>query len=133
MGPIRVGRCRSARRPGDPGRVARGVLICGDGGLVKVNTMAESVEDLPDRATIVTRFNVAEGCCVRCGRRVQGRDAEQSSDAIGAAPGRPPGAGAGSVVAQVMRDAFAQHFSITLGSSPRSKDAAGAAPFSILG
>ena len=58
---------------------------CGDGEVVKVKTMAQWVEDLPDIATILTRFDVAVGCCAGCGRRVQGRDAEQSSDALGAA------------------------------------------------
>jgi transposase len=58
---------------------------CGDGELVKVKTMAQWVEDLPDIATILSRFDIAVGCCAGCGRRVQGRDAEQSSDALGAA------------------------------------------------
>jgi transposase len=58
---------------------------CGDGEVVKVKTMAQWVEDLPDIATILTRFDISVGCCGRCGRRVQGRDAEQSSDALGAA------------------------------------------------
>jgi transposase len=58
---------------------------CGNGELVKLKTMAQWVEDLPDIATIRTRFDVAVGCCAGCGRRVQGRDAEQSSDALGAA------------------------------------------------
>jgi transposase len=58
---------------------------CGDGELVKVKTMAQWVEDLPDIATILTRFDIAVGCCAGRGRRVQGRDAEQSSDAVGAA------------------------------------------------
>lgn len=58
---------------------------CGDHNLVKLKTMAQWVEDLPDIATIVTRFDVSVGCCAGCGRRVQGRDPEQSSDALGAA------------------------------------------------
>jgi transposase len=58
---------------------------CGDGEVVKVKTMAQWVEDLPDIATILTRFDIAVGCCAGCGRRVQGRDVEQSSDAVGAA------------------------------------------------
>jgi hypothetical protein len=47
--------------------------------------MAQRVEDLPEIATILTRFDIAVGCCACCVRRVQGRDAEQSSDALGAA------------------------------------------------
>ncbi len=58
---------------------------CGDGEVVKVKTMAQWVEDLPDIATVLTRFDIAVGCCAGCGRRVQGRDVEQSSDAVGAA------------------------------------------------
>jgi len=58
---------------------------CGDRELVAIKTMAQWVEDLPEIATILTRFDVAVGCCAGCGRRVQGRDAEQSSDALGAA------------------------------------------------
>lgn len=41
--------------------------------------------DLPDLRPTVTRFRVAVGRCRFCGRRVQGRHPEQSSDALGAA------------------------------------------------
>jgi len=58
---------------------------CGDRELVAIKTMDQWVEDLPEIATILTRFDVAVGCCAGCGRRVQGHDAEQSSDAVGAA------------------------------------------------
>jgi len=37
------------------------------------------------RRTVVRRFDVAVGCCRRCGRRVQGRHPLQTSDALGAA------------------------------------------------
>ncbi len=47
--------------------------------------MAQWVEDLPEPATVLTRFDVVVGCCAGCGLRVQGRHAEQSSDALGAA------------------------------------------------
>lgn len=58
---------------------------CGDGDVIAVKTMAQWVEDLPEVATILTRFDISVGCCAGCGRRVQGRDPEQSSDALGAA------------------------------------------------
>lgn len=41
--------------------------------------------DLPEVRPTVTRFKVAVGRCGGCGRRVQGRHGEQSSDALGAA------------------------------------------------
>lgn len=58
---------------------------CGDGDVVAVKTMAQWVEDLPEVATILTRFDISVGCCAGCGRRVQGRDPQQSSDSLGAA------------------------------------------------
>ena len=42
-------------------------------------------EDLPVVRPIVRRFDVQVGCCVACGRRVQGRHPLQTSDALGAA------------------------------------------------
>ena len=42
-------------------------------------------EDLPAVRPIVRRFDVHVGCCVACGRRVQGRHPLQTSDALGAA------------------------------------------------
>jgi transposase len=41
--------------------------------------------DLPDMTPTVTRFRVHVGRCAGCGRRVQGRHPEQTSDALGAA------------------------------------------------
>ena len=81
-------RRRSPERPADrviPVGLPESCPHCGDREVVKVKTMAQWVEDLPDIATILTRFDIAVGCCAGCGRRVQGRDAEQSSDAVGAA------------------------------------------------
>jgi len=51
---------------------------------------AERVEtqwqvDIPPVTATVTKFNVAVGHCDDCGRRVQGRHHEQTSDALGAA------------------------------------------------
>jgi transposase len=42
-------------------------------------------EDLPVQRPLVRRFDVHVGTCERCGRRVQGRHALQTSDALGAA------------------------------------------------
>jgi len=63
--------------------------------------MAQWVRRLPDIATILT-VRRGVGCCAGCGRRVQGRDAEQSSDALGAAASQvgPRAAGPGSGAAQ---------------------------------
>ncbi len=41
--------------------------------------------DLPPPRPVVTRFNIDIGRCVGCGKRVQGRILEQTSDALGAA------------------------------------------------
>jgi transposase len=41
--------------------------------------------DLPARRAVTTRFTVGVGRCRDCGRRVQGRHPEQTSDALGAA------------------------------------------------
>ncbi len=41
--------------------------------------------ELPEARPVVTRFVVGVGRCRRCGRRVQGRHPEQTSDALGAA------------------------------------------------
>lgn len=41
--------------------------------------------DLPEMRPTVTKFKVAVGRCRSCGRRVQGRHPEQTSDALGAA------------------------------------------------
>jgi transposase len=95
---------KSGRKPGDdygthsrratPSRDADQVVPvplpslcphCGDGDVIAVKTMAQWVEDLPEVATILTRFDISVGCCAGCGRRVQGRDPQQSSDAVGAA------------------------------------------------
>jgi transposase len=59
----------------------------GCGGAVVIDRIAEQWQiDLPDQpAAVVTRFDVAIGHCSGCGRRVQGRHPEQTSDALGAA------------------------------------------------
>jgi transposase len=56
---------------------------CG-GGVEFERTESQYQEDIV-RRTRVRRFDVAVGCCRRCGRRVQGRHPLQTSDALGAA------------------------------------------------
>jgi len=56
------------------------------GGDVELERTAERYEvDLPEMRPVTTRFSVGVGRCRSCRRRVQGRHAEQSSDALGAA------------------------------------------------
>ena len=58
----------------------------GCGGAVQLARVAPQYqEDLPVVRPIVRRFDVPVGCCVACGRRVQGRHPLQTSDALGAA------------------------------------------------
>jgi transposase len=58
---------------------------CGDAVVVDA-VAAQWQVDLPEQpAVVVTRFDVAIGHCAGCGRRVQGRHREQTSDALGAA------------------------------------------------
>jgi transposase len=53
--------------------------------LIGLRTAWQFVEDLPEPTTVLTRFDIAVGVCSCCGRRVQGRHLEQTSDALGAA------------------------------------------------
>lgn len=56
------------------------------GGDVELNHVADQYEtDLPEMRPKTTRFRVPVGRCRRCGKRVQGRHGEQTSDALGAA------------------------------------------------
>jgi len=56
------------------------------GGSLEHERVAEQYqEDLPEVRPVVTRFRLHVGRCQRCGRRVQARHAEQTSDALGAA------------------------------------------------
>ena len=95
---------RPGRKPGDgygvrarrpvPDRVDRVVEVslpevcphCG-GHEVKPQRVAyQYQEDFPEsRPTAMLRFDVQVGCCRDCGRRVQPRHPEQTSDALGAA------------------------------------------------
>ena len=57
------------------------------GGVVTLDrVVAQWQVDLPEQsAAVVTRFDIAVGHCAGCGRRVQGRHRDQTSDALGAA------------------------------------------------
>ncbi len=56
------------------------------GGTLKVERVQDQWQvDLPELRPTVTRFRVHVGRCCDCGRRVQGRHPEQTSDALGAA------------------------------------------------
>jgi transposase len=53
--------------------------------LVVERVAVQHVEDLPASRPLTTRFQIQVGRCRRCGRRVQPRHPEQTSDALGAA------------------------------------------------
>ncbi|HVA07699.1 MAG TPA: IS66 family transposase [Acidimicrobiales bacterium] len=56
------------------------------GGDVELERTAEQFQvDLPAMRPVTTRFNLGVGRCKGCGRRVQARHGEQTSDALGAA------------------------------------------------
>ena len=56
------------------------------GGAVEVTGAAEQYqEDLPPVRPLVRRFDIEVGHCSQCRRRIQGRHALQTSDALGAA------------------------------------------------
>ena len=58
---------------------------CFCGGRVAVEKVEPQYQHEVVRKTIWRRFDIAVGRCRRCGRRVQGRDPRQTSDALGAA------------------------------------------------
>lgn len=62
-----------------------GSCPCCGGEVVRERDEDQWQVDLPDVRPTVTRFRVAVGHCAHCGRRLQGRHPEQSSDALGAA------------------------------------------------
>jgi len=71
-------------------RVAEALLppSCPDcaGPVLEDAVQVQYQEDIPRPVpTIVTQFNVHIGHCARCQRRIQGRHADQTSDALGAA------------------------------------------------
>lgn len=57
---------------------------CG-GPIEGIRTEPQFQEELPRARPFVTRFDVAIGTCAACGKRVQGRHPQQTSDALGAA------------------------------------------------
>lgn len=82
---------RRARRP-IPARVdepydAPLPATCPDctGPVIETDVAMQYQEDLPPVRPIIRAFHVHIGQCQRCGRRVQGRHALQTSDALGAA------------------------------------------------
>jgi transposase len=62
-------------------------LVCPHcGGDTELERIADQYQtDLPDPEPVITRFRVHVRRCRDCGRRVQGRHLEQTSDALGAA------------------------------------------------
>lgn len=61
-------------------------MECSCGGAVERERVEEQFQtDIPPVRPKVTRFRVHIGCCLRCGRRWQGHDSRQASDALGAA------------------------------------------------
>ena len=80
---------RQGRRP-CPARVDETIAAatsCPDcGGAVEVTGAASQYqEDLPPVRPLVRRFDIEVGHCSQCRRRIQGRHALQTSDALGAA------------------------------------------------
>lgn len=73
----------------EPDRVLDALLAecCADcGGTLEVERVEDQWQvELPEMRPTVTRFRVQVGRCGGCGRRVQGRHSEQTSDALGAA------------------------------------------------
>jgi len=83
------GRHGHRQAPADPDRTLDAPLPdrcphCGDE--VELDRVDEQFQtELPEVAPVVTKFRVGVGHCRGCKRRVQGRHAEQTSDALGAA------------------------------------------------
>ena len=59
-------------------------------------------EEIPEVRPVVRRFDIEVGHCSRCQRRVQGRHALQTSDALGAA-GAQLGPGVVALVVELQR------------------------------
>ena len=83
------GRQACRRRPAQVDDIHQAPLPtkCPDcGGVVAVERVATQYqEDLPVVRPVVRRFDIEVGHCAQCRRRVQGRHALQTSDALGAA------------------------------------------------
>jgi transposase len=81
----------------------------GCGGTLAHERYADQYQvELPERRATVTRFRVAVGRCGACGKRVQGRHPEQTSDALGAAAVQlgPNAKGFGTLLHYVMGLSF---------------------------
>lgn len=98
---------RQWRRP-IPERIDRTVVVqcplqCPScGGQVKLKNKATQYQtDIPAIQPTTTAFEVHYGECVQCGRRVQGRHSEQTSDAIGAVGAEQIGPNAIAVTAHL--------------------------------
>ena len=78
---------RRAPTQADETHVAPAPTTCPDcGGAVTLDRVASQYqEDLPAVRPLVRRFDIEVGHCSQCQRRVQGRHALQTSDALGAA------------------------------------------------
>ena len=85
----RYGRQACRRRPAqvDETHAAPVPAACPDcGGVIEVTRVASQYqEEIPEVRPIVRRFDIEVGHCSQCQRRVQGRHALQTSDALGAA------------------------------------------------
>ena len=85
----RYGQQACRRRPAqvDETHAAPVPAACPDcGGAIEVTRVASQYqEEIPEVRPIVRRFDIEVGHCSRCQRRVQGRHALQTSDALGAA------------------------------------------------
>ena len=85
----RYGRQACRRRPAqvDETHAAPVPAACPDcGGAIEVTRVASQYqEEIPEVRPVVRRFDIEVGHCSRCQRRVQGRHALQTSDALGAA------------------------------------------------
>ncbi len=85
----RYGRQACRRRPAqeDETHAAPVPAACPDcGGVIEVTRVASQYqEEIPEVRPVVRRFDIEVGHCSQCQRRVQGRHALQTSDALGAA------------------------------------------------
>ncbi len=103
-------------------------LWCGCGGQVKLAGVVRQYQtDIPPVEPSTIEFVIEYGRCTRCGRRVQGRDPRQTSDATGAVGGVQIGPQAIALAAQLNKacglsyerimELFAQVFRLRLSRS----------------
>ncbi len=128
---------RQSRRP-IPERIDRTVMVpcplqcpyCG--GQVKLKNKAVQYQtDIPAIHPVTTAFEIHCGECTRCGRHVQGRHSEQTSDAIGAVGAEQIGPNAIAVTAHLNKtcgvsygrvaEIFAQVFGLEVNRSTLSR------------